>query len=135
MMKTWGCRRLVLAAAATGLAVGLAGCAASVPFSQLDGQRWRKAELNTYDVLIVSVGGRHLIQRPGEPLQIEPGLQRIVVQGPPVAGFRFGQQRTLELQVEPCMRYWLEAKKDNALSQDFEPRVNHREPIAGCSAK
>lgn len=108
-----------------------AGCATGEPFSQLDGQRWRRAELNTYDVTIISVDGEHYVQR-GTPIRIEPGPRKIVVQGPATAGFRFGEQRTLELNVEPCTRYWVEAKKATALSQDFEPRVNYKEPITGC---
>ena len=40
--------------------------------------------------------------------------------------------QALDLDVEPCTRYWFEAKKPSALSQDFEPRVNYQEPIAGC---
>ncbi len=116
-----------------GVALAVAGCATSEPFSQLDGRRWNRVELNTYDVTIISVDGEHYVQR-AAPIVVKPGPHRIVVQGPPTAGFRFGEQRVLELDVEPCMRYWLEAKKANALSQDFEPRVNHKEPIAGCGS-
>jgi hypothetical protein len=118
---------LLLAAAV----VAAAGCATREPFAQLQGQRWNRVELNTFDVTIISVDGEHYVQR-GSPIVISPGPHKIVVQGPPTAGFRYGQQRTLELNVEPCTRYWLEAKKANALAQDFEPRVNYREPIAGC---
>ncbi|HXF44599.1 MAG TPA: hypothetical protein VNK91_00595 [Burkholderiaceae bacterium] len=114
-----------------GAALLAAGCASNEPFAQLDGQRWNRVELNTYDVTIISVDGEHYVQR-GTPIVIKPGPHKIVVQGPPTAGFRFGEQRVLELNAEPCMRYWLEAKKANALSQDFEPRVNYKEPIAGC---
>jgi hypothetical protein len=109
----------------------LAGCA-SAPFSQLDGYRWYKTGLNTYDVTIISVDGEHYIQR-GTPIMIQPGQHKIVVQGPPTAGFHYGAQRTLDLNVEPCTRYWLEARKQNALQQDFEPAVNYQEPISGCS--
>ncbi|MCS7100242.1 MAG: hypothetical protein NZL99_00950 [Burkholderiaceae bacterium] len=109
----------------------LAGCAASEPFSQLDGRRWSRAELNTYDVIVISVDGEHHVQREA-PILVKPGRRTIVVQGPPAAGFRFGEQRTLVLDVEPCMHYWLEAKKAGPLTQEFEPRVNRKEPIAGC---
>ena len=54
--------------------------------------------------------------------------------GPPTAGFRYGEQRTLELNVEPCTRYWLEARKQNALQQDFTPAVNYSDRISGCRA-
>jgi hypothetical protein len=127
----------VLSRAALPLAaIVLAGCATVGPnFAQLDGERWRKVELNTFDVTLISVDGKHHLQRRGEPVIVEPGLRKVVVQGPPVAGFRYGEQRTLELKIEPCMRYWLEAKKDTALAQDFVPRVNYSEKIAGCGAE
>ncbi len=119
---------------AASLAVLAAGCATTDTFSYIQGQRWKKAELNTFDVTIIRVDDQDYIQRGDAPIRIEPGLHRIVVQGPPTAGFRFGEQRTLTLDVKPCTRYWLEAKKDNALSQDFVPRVNYEEPIPGCGA-
>jgi len=120
-----------LAAAAASMIV--AACATPEGFAYLQGGRWKKAELNTFDVMIISVDGKHYIERPGQPVMIEPGNRKIVIQGPPVAGFRYGEQRTLELDVQPCTRYWFEAKKENALSQDFVPRVNYSEPIAGCT--
>jgi hypothetical protein len=113
----------------------LGGCATSDTFSQLTGQRWSRTEIATFDVIIISVDGTSYIERPGAPVRVEPGVRSIVVQGPATAGFRFGEQRTLKLDVQPCTRYFLEARKQNSLSQDFEPRVNYTEPIAGCGVK
>jgi hypothetical protein len=120
---------LVLAAIAA-----TAGCATTTdqPFAQLDGYRWNRVGLNTYDVTIISVADAPSTQR-AVPIMITPGQRKIVVQGPPTAGFRYGDQRTLDLNVEPCMRYWLEARKQNALQQTFEPAVNYQEPISGCN--
>jgi len=124
----------VMAGSAAVLAAAILTSCATAPaeFSFLTGERWRKAELNTFDVLIVSVDGRHYIERPGAPVMVTPGARSVVVQGPPAPGFTFGEQRTLKLDVKPCTKYWLEAKKTSPLVQDFEPRVNHDEPIAGC---
>jgi hypothetical protein len=127
--------RHVLAPTLLAASALLAGCATSQTFSQLTGQRWLRAELNTFDVLVISVDGTSFIERPGAPVRLDPGLREIVVQGPSTAGFRFGEQRTLKLDVQPCTRYFLEARKANSLSQDFEPRVNFSEPIAGCGVK
>jgi hypothetical protein len=127
--------RHVLAPTLLAASALLAGCATSQTFSQLTGQRWLRAELNTFDVLVISVDGTSFIERPGAPVRVDPGLREIVVQGPSTAGFRFGEQRTLKLDVQPCTRYFLEARKANSLSQDFEPRVNFSEPIAGCGVK
>jgi hypothetical protein len=127
--------RHVLAPTLLAASALLAGCATSQTFSQLTGQRWLRAELNTFDVLVISVDGTSFIERPGAPVRVDPGLREIVVQGPSTAGFRFGEQRTLKLDVQPCTRYFLEARKANSLSQEFEPRVNFSEPIAGCGVK
>lgn len=115
------------------IAAALVGCATSEPFSYIQGERWLKAELNTFDVTVISVGEKDYIQRGyDQPIRIDPGVQQVVVQGPPVGGFRHGAQRSFTLDVKPCTRYWLEARKTNSLAQDFEPRVNYAEPIAGC---
>jgi hypothetical protein len=127
--------RVLSLVAAAAAALFASGCASTPSLSQLTGQRWLKAELNTYDVIIISVDGKHYIERPSAPVMVDPGPRSIVVQGPPVVGFSRGEQRTLKLDVKPCTRYWLEAKKSSALAQDFEPRVNHTEALAGCTAK
>jgi hypothetical protein len=38
------------------------------------------------------------------------------------------------VNVEPCTEYWFEARRASQREQDFEPRVNYKEPIAGCGA-
>jgi hypothetical protein len=131
LMRLKNPRFAIPAAAAAMVLVG--GCA-TLPegFAYLQGERWSKVELNTYDVIIISVDDSHYIEDRYKPVIIEPGMHKIVVQGPPVAGFTYGEQRTLTLDVKPCTHYWLEAKKPGPLSQDFEPRVNYEEPLAGC---
>jgi hypothetical protein len=110
-----------------------AGCATTDTFSYLEGTRYFRANLYHYDASIISVDGTHyLLQR---PVRIDPGVHKIVVQAPPAAGFRYGEQRTIELNVEPCKRYWFAAVKKNALAQDFEPKVDYVEDIAGCGAR
>jgi len=109
-----------------------AGCETYKSFSQLDGYRWSKVDLNTFDVTIIAVDDKSYIQR-NVPIMIEPGQHKIVVEGPPQAGSPKGQLRTLELDVKPCTRYWLEARKQNRVSADFVPAVNYEEPISGCS--
>jgi hypothetical protein len=120
----------VLVAAAV---LATAGCETYKSFSQLDGYRWSKVDLNTFDVTIIAVDDKHYVQQGLVPIMIEPGPHKIMVQGPPTRGFPQGQMRTLELNVEPCTRYWLEARKQNQIQQDFEPAVNYEEPILGCS--
>jgi len=109
---------------------GLAACATSEPISDLDGYRWSKAELDTYDTQIISVDGKSYAYN--SRIRVDPGRHHIVFTAKPPAGFSLSKEKALDLDVEPCMRYWFEAKRLNALEQDFEPRVNYKEPIAGC---
>jgi hypothetical protein len=106
----------------------LVGCATE-PFSYLDGRRYFKAQINTYDAAVVSVDGKDYLQN---PVPIEPGMRKITLQAPPVPGFRFGVDRTIELDVEPCKRYYFAAVRKNPLLPEFEPKVDYVEPIAGC---
>ncbi len=106
----------------------LAGCATE-PFSYLDGRRYFRAEMNTHNASVVSVDGKHYVQN---PVRIEPGRRMIVLQAPPVAGFRFGTERTMELDIEPCKRYYFAAVRKTALDQDWQPRIDYVEQIAGC---
>jgi hypothetical protein len=108
----------------------LGGCARSETYSYLDGYRWSRAELDTYDTVILAVDGKSYPYN--SHIRVDPGRHRIAFQTQPVAGFSSSARKEIELDVEPCMRYWFEAKRVNALAQDFEPRVNYKEPIAGC---
>jgi len=111
-------------------AIALAGCAVDKPYAFLDGERHNRVELNTYDTQIVSVDGKYYLQN--SRVLIEPGKHHIVLQTRPPFGFSIPPEKALDLDVEPCTRYWFEAKRVNALTQDFEPRVNYKEPISGC---
>ena len=120
-------RRLLILGAT---AIALAGCA-SAPVSYLDGRRYFQAEMHTYDTVIESVDGRSTLTY---PVRVEPGRHKIVLQAPPVAGFMQGPLRTLELDVEPCKRYHIVAVRPNALSQDWQPKVEYVADL-GCGKK
>ena len=110
--------------------LALAGCA-TPPFSYIDGNRYFKADDHSYSVIVLDVDGRSDMRN---PVMVEPGRKVIRVQGPPATGFPQGEIRTLTLDVKPCTRYYLKAVKQNPVQQDFEPKVDYVEPIAGCTA-
>jgi hypothetical protein len=114
------------------VAAVLAACAGlPQPFSQLDGHKYLRAAIDTYSVQIVRVDGRDTLD---SPVFIEPGVRQVTVQGPPDGAHRFGEQRTMELNVAPCTRYYLVAVKANPLMTDFAVKVDYQEPIGGCSS-
>ena len=108
----------------------LAGCA-TTPFSYIDGNRYFKADINSYSVIVLDVDGRSDTRN---PVMVDPGRHVIRVQGPAASGFQYGETRAITLDVKPCTRYYLKAVKKNSLQQDFEPQVDYVEPIAGCTA-
>ena len=122
--------KLKHASAALAAVSLLAGCA-TTPFSYIDGRRYHVAELNSYSVIVLDVDGRSETRN---PIMVDPGPRVIRVQGPPAGGFRYGEIRTISVDIKPCMRYYLKAVKKNSLEQDFEPAVDYVEPIAGCKA-
>ncbi len=117
---------LVLAAVAL-----LAGCASGgYHYSQLDGHRYFRAAIDTHPVMIVRVDGSDTVL---SPVPVEPGLRKVTVQGPPTATSRYGAERTIELSVAPCTRYYLVAVKENRLLNDFTVKIDYQEPIGGCT--
>jgi hypothetical protein len=118
------------AGALIGLAL-LASCASTdYHYSQLYGQRYNRAPIDTYDVIIIRVDGKDSLFR---PVLVEPGVRKVVVQGPPGGASRLGEQREIALDVRPCTRYYLVAVKPNRLSLDFDVRVDYEEPVGACT--
>lgn len=115
--------RLIVA----GAALAAAGCAST--FSYIDGNRYHKAEIHSYPVIVLDVDG---VSYTRNPVMVDPGKRVIRVQGPAAPGFTYGETRTIAVDVKPCVRYYLKAVKQNSVQQDFTPMVDYEEPIAGC---
>jgi hypothetical protein len=120
-------RRACLVAAAMAMVL-LQGCAIGTSFSQLVGERYFLTRLDTYPVIIISVDGRSSIL---STQYVEPGLRQLVLQGPP-GGAGISALESFELQVKPCMRYYIVAVKTSPLDSNFKPQVDFMQPLAGC---
>ena len=121
-------------AALTGVVAlfGVTGCASlRQPYSQLTGERYFHAPLDTYPVRIASVDGRGTLQK---LVYVDPGPHQIVVQGPFDIAHTVVEERSITLDVAPCTRYYLVAVKPNRLLKDFEVKVDFQEPVGGCHA-
>jgi hypothetical protein len=112
-------------------ALWLAGCASTgYHYSQLLGEKYHRASIDTYPVTVVRVDGKDTTRR---PTLVEPGRRDVTVQGPPGGSGGFGEVRTIVLDVAPCTRYYLVAVKSQVLASDFSIRVDHQEPVSGCT--
>ena len=110
--------------------VGLAGCATQQPFSYINGNKWHRAEMNSFSVIVLDVDGKSTTQN---PVVVDPGRRVIRVQGPPGTRLGRGEDRSFTLDVEPCTHYYLKAVKKSPLLDDFEPMVDYKAAIPGCS--
>ena len=119
-----------LSAGVLGVCLLSACASADYHFSQLYGNRYFKTPLDTYPVSIVRVDGKDNVFKPA---LVDPGLRQVSVQGPPGGAGGIGEVKTLALDVAPCTRYYLVAVKQNRLNADFSVRVDHQEPVSGCS--
>jgi hypothetical protein len=116
-----------------GLAVLLNGCATPYHHSQLVGTRYFKVPINTYPVAVVRVDGESTPLT--GPVLVEPGLRRVVLESTTGLPGGLGSQQVLELQVEPCTRYYLVAEKTARFLDRFTPRIDHQEPVPGCTVR
>jgi hypothetical protein len=115
------------------LAGGVVGCASTdYHYSQLVGERYHRTAVDTYPVSVVKIDGRDTMLRI-RPKVVEPGRRVVSVQGPPGGAGGVGEVRTLAMDVAPCTRYYLVAVKSQKLASDFTVKIDHQEPVSGCT--
>jgi len=138
--------RLLQSAAVLAATTIVAACASTdYHYSQLSGTRYYRVPIDTYPVSIVRVDGLDVMQGSlkrvpdhADPYQrpvslVDPGLRQVTVQGPPGGTGGVGELRTVPLEIAPCTRYYLVAVKSTALANDFTVRIDHQEPVSGCT--
>ncbi|HEX6706308.1 MAG TPA: hypothetical protein VF169_16230 [Albitalea sp.] len=120
-----------LTSAALVLAASLAGCASDYHYSKIDGYRYFKAPLDTYPVLVTKIDGQSTPL--STPVLVEPGPRQVAVQTYPDQYHRFGEERTISLDVKPCTHYYLVAVKPNRISADFDVKIDYEQSVPGCT--
>jgi hypothetical protein len=125
-------KQVTLFAALTGAALLLGGCGTVQNTSLLDGShQFGRAEMNTYPVRVLAIDKDYVIDR--NPVRAEPGQRTLRVTTAPVGGFTEPPIKDVSFTVEPCKRYYLAAKRQNALSQDFTLIVQQVEDRPDCT--
>lgn len=112
------------------LASSVAGCATYGPtWSEVSGNRYHRTEINRAPAVIEKIDGWSSYAQ--YPIKIDPGPHEIVLQG--VSSWPGGAPlRTMQLTLEPCKRYYLNAQFDAPRQPRWEPVVDYVEDIAGC---
>lgn len=124
---------LPTAAAALSVLLLAAGCATTdYSYSRLVGTRYYRAPIDTYPLQILRVDRQEAPLNPRDWTLVEPGTRTVVVATYPSPIDRVGNEKSIEMKIEPCTQYHLVAVKANRLSHDYEVRVDHQEPVPGC---
>lgn len=64
---------------------------------------------------------------------VGPGKHSVVVDLPPRQGFSQGTQKIFDMETKACTRYFVVAKLDTQVTQDWKPVVKYEEEIKECS--
>jgi hypothetical protein len=100
-------------------------------WSEVTGYQWHKAIMDRRPAIVKSVDGRdYLIHI----VKIDPGPRTVIIQSYDRKGFQ-GSNATMQLNIEPCQRYYLNAQFDSSVGPDWKPVVDYVEPIAGCKVE
>ena len=92
------------------------------------------ADPNLRPVIVNRVDGETVMSRPNQAV-VAPGKHQVTVDLPPRKGFKIGTQETFELTASPCMRYYVAAKLDNPVGQEWKAVVRSSELIGECASK
>jgi hypothetical protein len=114
----------------------VAACATSPyeqPYSIIAVDPVRAADPNVIPVFINRVDDHTSIYR--DRAVVPPGHHLVTVDVPPRAGFHLPTQSTFEMNTGPCMRYYISARLDTPVTQEWKPVVRDAEPIGECRAK
>ena len=114
------------------LPVALSGCATWGPtWSEITGQRFNVTIPYRRPAVIDRVDDQGSFPSPNM-IRVEPGMRRLVVQGP-APGWAGGPPlHVMMLNVEPCKRYYINAQFQNTITQEWTPVVDFIESISGC---
>ena len=122
--------RRAIALALTMIVAGGADAAArwGPTWSEISGNLYSKTQKNVTAATIKQVDGKHETQR---IVKAEPGPHKVVVASPMRKGVA-GWDATLDVTLEPCKRYYVNAQFDSGTGSDWKPVLAMVEPIPGC---
>lgn len=123
-------KSLIKVAVASALSVAFLGACTMAPLSYLNGNPDRPLPNHEYPVQIVAVDQQANFKG---PVQIAPGKHNVLVQ---ISQSLVGapSQKMLVVNVQPCTRYYITAKKDSIMENNWEPKVFDSENVGGCDA-
>jgi hypothetical protein len=125
-MKTIAlCPLLLLAACATG--------PYSQPYAEIVVDKTLSADPNVIPVVINRVDDKTSLYP--DRAVVPPGPHTVTIDVPPRKGFHLATQETVVMDAQPCTRYYIGAKLDTPVTQEWKPVVRSVEPIGECEKR
>jgi hypothetical protein len=122
-------KRAIALASITIVAGGAEAAAKWGPtWSEITGNLYSRTQMNRTAATIKQVDGKHETKH---VVKAAPGAHKVVVASPMRKGVH-GSDATLDLTLEPCRRYYVNAQFASGTGADWEPVVVMVEPISGC---
>lgn len=115
----------------TALALGTSAACAQKwgpTWSEVTGELYSRTQLNRAPAIIKSIDGKNSLDK---VVRSEAGQRKVVVQSPSRKGLQ-GSDVTLDMTLEACTRYYINAQFKSGVGTDWEPVIAHVEAVAGC---
>lgn len=106
----------------------LAACS-TAPLSFIEGVPFTRVDPTLEPVQVVAIDGR---LEGGHQASVGPGPRTVVLAAPPSRGMRLGTSKAFAVNVEPCTRYRVAARRSSPMSADWKLVVEGKEPVGGC---
>ncbi len=123
----------LLAASLLALPFAAAAGPYDQPWSIVTTDTRPSSDPNLRPVIVNRVDGETVMSR--TPAVIAPGRHQVTVDLPPRKGFKVATQETFELLASPCMRYYVAAKLDTSVGQEWKAVIRSSELIGECASK
>lgn len=114
----------------------LAACATGPydrPYAEIVADRALAADPNVVPVIINRVDDRTSLYL--DRAVVDPGPHQVTIDVPPRKGFHIATQTTVPMEAEACMRYYIAARLDTPVTQDWKPLVRSVERIPECESR
>jgi hypothetical protein len=114
----------------------LAACATgpySQPYAEIVVDKSLSADPNVIPVLINRVDDRTSLHL--DRAVVPPGPHSVTLDVPPRKGFHLATQETVVMNALPCTRYFIGARLDTPVTQEWTPVVRSTERIDECEKR
>jgi hypothetical protein len=102
------------------------------PYSIIVTDTKKSSDPNLRPVIVNRVDGENTLNNEAV---VAPGKHKLTLDLPPRKGFKLGTQNEMDLETQPCMRYYVAAKLKTQTGQEWDPVLRYSEPIGECRKK